>query len=231
MELFREDHEEGMRQASKKAMYSARDAAQSWGLEHAGVMTEAGFKQGMYSAHVFYRKEKNLRAIVHGEHFTVLGPSKSLRWLRGVVRERLGVKFKYRLERGKPGAARILTWIMTEALNGPEHEADQRHAGILMRDVGSDESSKEVVTPGVSTSEGGQVREERVGGDSRFRAVAARWSYLGQNRMDMQFAANVEAGKTILEKREEASEVLEGQPENCDRAQVPEVAGESCGVV
>ncbi len=45
------------------------------------------------------------------------------------------------------------------------------------------------MTLGVSTTEGGQTGEVLVGGESLFRAVAARGNYLGQDRMDMQFAA------------------------------------------
>ncbi len=78
---------------------------------------------------------------------------------------------------------------MTVTENGLEYEADQRHAEILMRDMGIDESSKGVVTPGVSIAQGGQTGEILVGGESLFRAVAARGKYLGQDRMDMQFAA------------------------------------------
>ena len=58
-----------------------------------------------------------------------------------------------------------------------------------MRDMGVDESSKGAVTPGVSTSEERQAAELLVGGEGLFRAVAARGNYLGQDRMDMQFAA------------------------------------------
>ena len=58
-----------------------------------------------------------------------------------------------------------------------------------MRDMGIDEGRKGVVTPGVSTTEGGQTGEVLVGGESLLRAVAARGNYLGQDRMDMQFAA------------------------------------------
>ncbi len=58
-----------------------------------------------------------------------------------------------------------------------------------MRDMGVDESCKGVVTPGVSASDGGPTGETIVGEGSQFRAVAARGSYLGQDRMDMQFAA------------------------------------------
>ena len=106
-----------------------------------------------------------------------------------VVQQRTEVKFKGRLERGKPGAVGILNKIVTVTESGLEYEADQRHAEILMRDMGIDESSKGVVTPGVGVAEGGQTGEILVGGESLFRAVAARGNYLGQDRMDMQFAA------------------------------------------
>ena len=57
-------------------------------------------------------------------------------------------------------------------------------------DIDIDEGSNGVTTPG-SNSEGGQeVRGESKGdrGESRYRAVAARGNYLGQDRMDVQFA-------------------------------------------
>ncbi len=78
------------------------------------------------------------------------------------------------MERGKRGAVRIKNRIATVTENGLEHETDQRHAEILMRDMGADEGCRGVVTPGVSTTERGQVGEVLVGGDSLFRAVAAR---------------------------------------------------------
>ena len=170
-------------------MYGTRDAAQNWELEYTEMMTEAGFRQGAYSACVFYHEEKNVRVVVHGDDFTVLGPSKGLDWFRGVVQQRMEMKFKNRLERGKPGALRILNRIVTVTENGLEYEADQRHAEILMRDMGVDENCKGVVTPGVTVSEGGHTGEVLVGEETRFRAVAARGNYLGQDRMDMQFAA------------------------------------------
>ena len=65
---------------------------------------------------------------------------------------------------------------------GLQYEADQRHAEIIMRDMGVDESAKEVATPGVSSIEGGQVQGDQVRGESLFRAVAARGNYFGQDR-------------------------------------------------
>ncbi len=46
------------------------------------------------------------------------------------------MKFKGRLERGKPGAARMLSRIVTATESGLGHEADRRHKAILMRDMG-----------------------------------------------------------------------------------------------
>ncbi len=99
------------------------------------------------------------------------------------------VNFIGRLERGNSGSLGMLNRIATVTENGLEYEADQRHAEILMRDVGVVEGSKGVATPGVSAGEGGQAREVQVGGESLFRAAAARRNSLGQGRVDMQFAA------------------------------------------
>ena len=164
-------------------MYGTRDAAQNWELEYTEMMQGAGLRQGSYSACVIYHEQKNVRVVAHGDDFTVLGPSKSLDWFRGVVQQRMEVKFKGRLERGKPGAVRILNRIVTVTENGLEYEADHRHAGILMRDMGIDESSKGVVTPGVSVAEGGQTGEILVGGErvcfEEWRPEEITWDKIG----------------------------------------------------
>ena len=95
----------------------------------------------------------------------MLGPGKCLDWFRGIVQQRMEVKFQARLERGKPGAVRILNRIVTVTDKGFQYKADQRHAEIIMRDMGVDESAKEVATPGVSSIEGGQVQRDQVRGE------------------------------------------------------------------
>ncbi len=64
------------------------------------------------------------------------------------------VMFKARLERKRPGAVIILSRIVTVTNGGLEYEADQRHAEFLMKDMGIDEGSRGVTTPG-SNGEGG----------------------------------------------------------------------------
>ncbi len=115
------------------------------------MMTEAGFRQGSFSACVFYQTQKNFKVVVPGDASAMLGPSKSLHLFRGIVQQRMEVKIKGRLEKSKPGAVRILNRIVTVTENGLEHKADQRHAEILRRDMGMDERCKGVATPRLST--------------------------------------------------------------------------------
>jgi hypothetical protein len=194
VDLPPEDHEEGMCGKLVKAMYGTRDAAQNWELEYTEMLTEAKFKQGEFSPCVFFHEERCIRVVVHGDDFTILGRKRDLDWFRGVVQTKMEVKFKERLERGRPGAVRILNRIVAVGDRGLEYEADQRHAEIIMRDMGVHDGSKGLSTPGSASEnrsgQGGHMKsEEQFPGDSVYRAVAARGNYLGQDRMDMQFAA------------------------------------------
>ena len=113
VDLSAEDYVEGMCGLLKKAMYGTRDAAQNWEAEYTEMMVEAGFTQGKHSACVFHHKERKVRVVVHGDDFTVLGESKELDWFREAIQKRMEVKFRGRLERGKPGAVRILNRIVS----------------------------------------------------------------------------------------------------------------------
>ncbi len=97
MELSQEGHEGSTCGLLKKAMCGARDAAQNWDLEYTEMMTEAGLRQGAYSACVFYHEENMVLLVVRGDDFTMLGPSESLDWFRGVAQHRVEAKLKDRL--------------------------------------------------------------------------------------------------------------------------------------
>ncbi len=64
-----------------------------------------------------------------------------------------------------------------------------------------------------------------------------RGNYLGQDRMDMQFAAKEISRLTSKPEEQDwrsakkANQVPEGQQEGDGRVQPPEAAGESCGLV
>ncbi len=133
---------------------------------------------------MFYHEEKKIRVLVRGDDITVLGGSKELDWFREAIQKRMEVKLKGRLERGKPGAVRILKRIVTVTERGLEYEADQRHAEIIVKDLGLLPDCKGVGEPEEDGPEEGGGVDER-----RYRAIAARANYLAQERVDIQLAA------------------------------------------
>ncbi len=168
-------------------MCGTRDAALNWEMECTEMMVGAKFKQGSYSACVYYHEGRNIRAVVHGDGFSVLGISENLDWLRKVIEKKIEVKCKGGLIRGREGAVRVLNSVVSSTKEGMEYEAGQRHAEIIVRDVGLKEHSTGVTTPGVN-DESGTTKEGEVS-ETLYRAIAARASYLSQDRPDIQLAA------------------------------------------
>ena len=68
-----EDWEDGMCGKLIKSMYGTRDAAHNWEEEYSGFMENIRFKRGIGSPCLFYHEEKQLRAVIHGDDFTLLG--------------------------------------------------------------------------------------------------------------------------------------------------------------
>ena len=75
-----EDWEEGMCGRLLKSIYGTCDAAQRWGAAYCEFMKSVGFQQGKASPCVFWHKEKEIRRVVHGDDFTVLGWGNQLDW-------------------------------------------------------------------------------------------------------------------------------------------------------
>jgi hypothetical protein len=73
VDLPPEDSEEGMCGMLKKSLYGTRDAPQNWEFEYCSFMKELGFSSGKASPCVFYHEPRNLRCVVHGDDFTLLG--------------------------------------------------------------------------------------------------------------------------------------------------------------
>jgi hypothetical protein len=77
---------------------------------------------------------------------------------------------------------RVVEWTG----EGIRYEADQRHADLIIKDMGLTESANSVVTPGGKKdpeSEGRRLSKEQ----ARFRAAVARANYIVQDRSDVQF--------------------------------------------
>ena len=82
-----ENHQEGYCGKLNKAMYGTRDAAQNWEYEYVTFMERIGFKRGAASPCVFYMAARNLRVVVHGDDFTILGYEEDLDWFRRMISE------------------------------------------------------------------------------------------------------------------------------------------------
>ena len=92
-----------------------------------------------------------------------------------------------------------------------EHEADQRHGEIIVRDVGLTDESKPAPTPGIKVAplkDDKSLPNEELGSTSArtYTAITARGNYLSQGRSDIQFAikelsrTNVQATVTRQQK-------------------------------
>lgn len=87
---------------------------------------------------------------------------------------------------------RVLNRMLTWNKDGASYEADPRHAGIVIEELGL-KGAKGVVTPG--TKEEGTTKddhEEKLDehGHHRYRAIVARLNYLATERPDIAFSVN-----------------------------------------
>ena len=92
---------------------------------------------------------------------------------------------------GDEKSVRILNRVVTYTDDGIEWEADQRHAEIIVKQMGLGAGSKGVITPGIQVKfiEGAdELRELPSEEASKFRGLVARANYLSQDRGDIKFA-------------------------------------------
>ena len=97
MDLAAGDAEPGMCGLLQMAMYGTRDAPQNWEFEYGDFMESVGFVKGQSTPCLFYHEPRNVRVVVYGDDFTVLGAQKDLDWFRKEMTKRCEVEFKARL--------------------------------------------------------------------------------------------------------------------------------------
>ena len=186
-----EDREEGKCGKLNKSMYGTRDAAQNWEFAYVEFMEEIGFKRGVGSPCVFWNADQELRAVIHGDDVTVLGHPEQLDWFRSSIQDRFEVKFRGRLGPGikDDKSIRILNRVVEWTDQGIKYEADQRHAEIIIKQLGLNDRSKPVVTPGSKETGEDSSEEALLGREvTLFRAMVARANYLAQDRSDIGIA-------------------------------------------
>jgi hypothetical protein len=179
-------------------LYGMRPAANAWEADFTEKLASIGFKRGLAAPTVYYNMVTSCRCVVHGDDFTFLGTDVDIkevicamkRWYEIKVRGILGG------EDGDDEEVTILNRRLSWRGNVIEYEADCKHAQVLVEEMGLEASSNGLESPTEREEvEEGADREDD-GGEllgpeeaRKFRGLAARANYLGQDRADLQFAA------------------------------------------
>ena len=189
VKLPSEDAEPGMCGKLSKALYGTRDAAQNWEHAYTEFLEGIGFVTGVATPCMFWNEARDIRIVVHGDDFTVLGPVANLDWFRSEIAKRFEVKFRGRLgpEPNDDKAIRILNRVVQWTNDGIEYEADQRHAELIVRQLGLSKSSNSVGTPSAKDDNCDEAPLDPQDA-TVYRAIAARANYLSQDRADLGFA-------------------------------------------
>ena len=217
VEIPNEDWEEGDEYRCGKlrlSMYGTRDAAQNWEYCYQEAFKELGFKPGHTSVCHLHHQKRGLKAVVHGDDFTITGSEEELENLG----EKLKKKFEIKLQIMGPGPRRvkeqlILNRVVRWTDEGLEYEADPRHAEIAIREV---QPKRGYITPidkarnMALTQKTGRTMNAKDA--AQYRGLAARLNYLALDRPDIAFACK------------EASRVMAG-PEDQDWERLERLAG------
>ena len=177
----------------KRWLYGMRKAAAGWEQHYVEKLTGAGFRRGVGAPTVFYNAGTGVRVVVHGDDFTFAGVREELEKVRDMMRDWYDIKMRGIMGSGNDEVkeVEILGRSVRWTTEGIEYEGDRRHRESLLKEEGLDEGSKPVVSP-VERSEGrpdGGDEVELVGEERRrFRSMAARLNYVGQDRSDVQYA-------------------------------------------
>ena len=152
--------------------------------------------------------------IVHGDDFMCTGSSKNLQWLKELFESKFEITAEILgPELGQERKIRVLNVVLRWEASGIIYEPDQRHAEMVVRELGL-ETAGSVLTPGTRVeSEAGSAPDGILGltledeskdlephEATQFRGLAARCNYFAQDRVDIQHACK-EASRRMARPR------------------------------
>ena len=74
------------------SMYGTRGAALNWHMQCNEHLEKIGFEQGRSNPCIFYSKEENIRAFIHGHDCVAGGDDASLQWMMKAMQEKYECK-------------------------------------------------------------------------------------------------------------------------------------------
>ena len=188
--LTEAEREQGVVGLLQMSLYGTRDAAANFQEEVRKVMIELGFRQSRFSPSIYYHPQYDLMTLVHGDDFITAGGRAECQWMRRRLERRFEIKSKViGAGAGESQEERVLNRVIRCTPQGWEYEADQRHAELIVKDVGM-EDAKGVKGPGEDdkpweVEENAKEVPDREG--RWFRELAARANYLAMDRSDIQY--------------------------------------------
>ena len=128
---------------------------------------------------------------LHGDDFASVGNREALRWFREKMEQRFEIKSSVvGTGFGEVQEARVLNRIIRITDKGWEYEPDQRHAEIIVEQLGLKEP-KSVETPTEEEKKWAAEEDAKELSPDRqniFRSIAARCNYTAADRPDLMFA-------------------------------------------
>jgi hypothetical protein len=193
IELPEEDQEPGMCGRLARWLYGMRPAAKAWEEDYSEKLRGAGFVQGVAAPTVFHHPRWGVKIVVHGDDFTITGKQKYLNMFRDMMGQWYLMTVKGTLGPGAHDSKElvILNRRLRVDANFLIYEPDAKHARILCEELGLVEGSKGADSPTVKLDTKKVEEDELLGkGEAtRFRALAARASYLSLDRPDIQYSS------------------------------------------
>ena len=115
------------------SLYGTRDAASNWEQEYTDCLTSLGFVAGRSTPCAVYHAGRDIRIVVHGADFTVLGTEDNIKWVFQSMSERYQHKMRGILgpDSHDQKEITILIRVLRWTVRGLEYEADPRHVDLL----------------------------------------------------------------------------------------------------
>ena len=131
----------------RQSLYGTRDAAMDWQEEVAREMKNLGFDRGQYNPCLYTSTEKSAQVFLHGDDFASVGSRAALKWSLQKLESRFEIKTSViGTGVGEVREARVLNRILRITELGWEYEPDQRHAEMIVEQLGL-KDAKAVETP------------------------------------------------------------------------------------
>ena len=137
----------------ERCMYGTRDAGAIWEWTYTQALLAIGFIQGSSNPCCFRHPQWNLSLVVHGDDFTCLGTDEALSKYEDALGKAFECELRGRLgsEAGDLKETKVLNRILRVTERGLAYEADPRHAELLAKSMGVDqtEGRRVIQTPGI----------------------------------------------------------------------------------